>query len=84
MFYLHLGEVDAEGVGFVLPADVDLGLRAPALALDLRAAGQSERRLLRDQLQGDRRSVENPKGQTGGGVTVRQQQKPCRLLRAGL
>lgn len=46
----HLREVDAEGVGVVLPADLDLGLRVPAFPLDFRTTGQGERRLLGDQL----------------------------------
>lgn len=46
----HLREEDAQCVGVVLPADVDLRLGAAALAVDLRAARQRERRLLCDQL----------------------------------
>jgi len=48
----HLGEVDAERVGVVVPGDVDVRLGAPALTLDLCALGQSERRVLGDQLRG--------------------------------
>lgn len=44
----HLGEVDAQCVGFVLPADVDLRLCAATFALDLRTSRQSEGRLLGD------------------------------------
>lgn len=46
----HLGEVNAQRVGFVLPADVDLGLCAATFALDLRTSRQSEGRLLGDEL----------------------------------
>lgn len=46
----HLGEVDAQCVGFVLPADVDLRLCAATFALDLRTSRQSEGRLLGDEL----------------------------------
>lgn len=52
----HLGEVNAERVGVVLPADVDLGLRAATFPLDLGVAGQSEGRLLGDQLHEDTRT----------------------------
>lgn len=47
----HLREVDADGVGFVLPGYVDLWLRATASPLNFCTARQSERRLLGDQLQ---------------------------------
>lgn len=50
-FLAHLGEVDTEDVGIVLPGYVDLWLRAPTFPLDFCTTGQSERRLLGDQLQ---------------------------------
>lgn len=53
----HLREEDAERVGVVLPGYVDLWLRVPTFPLDFCATGQSERRLLRDQLHKDTTSV---------------------------
>lgn len=50
-FLAHLGEVDAEDVGVVLPGYVDLWLRASTFPLDFCTTRQSERRLLGDQLQ---------------------------------
>lgn len=59
--FAHLNEVDAQRVGFVLPADVDLRLRASTFALNLCAAWQSERRLLGDELQKHNELIkENP------------------------
>lgn len=53
----HLGEVDAECVRVVLPRNEDLRLRGPARPLDVGAAGERQRRLLRDQLQATTRQT---------------------------